>query len=161
VHPENSGDQCARGLNYITARPRSAILEDYKHVLTQIYDPAVYCARLERMIGMLKLTREPRRYPAGDPRRKQEMEAAERVLNTFPEWRDLLTGTFSRSFRKNPRAVRQIVQLLALFLHLIPYAQKIIAETDKAIAEVDTGKFAPPPLVPTASEKEGPLALSA
>jgi radical SAM superfamily enzyme YgiQ (UPF0313 family) len=161
VHPENSGDQCARGLNYITARPREEILDDYRQVLTRIYDPEVYCARLERMIGMLKLTRDPRRYPPGDPRRKQEIEAAERVINTFPEWRELLAGTFTRSFRKNPRAVRQIVQLLALFLHLIPYARKIIAETDKAIAEIDAGKFAPPPLVAPVADDAEPIALSA
>jgi radical SAM superfamily enzyme YgiQ (UPF0313 family) len=155
VHPENSGDQCARGLNYITARPRNEILRDYRDVLARIYDPEVYCARLERMIDMLALTREPRRHPPGDPRRKQEIETVERVINAVPHWRELLGATFTRSLRRNPRAVRQTVQLLALFLHLIPYARKIIAETDKAIAEIESGAFAPPPLVsPSAAECE-------
>jgi radical SAM superfamily enzyme YgiQ (UPF0313 family) len=159
-HPEDSGDQCTRGLNYITARPRVEILEDYRQVLTQIYDPAAYCARLERMVGMLKLTRKPRRYPMGDPRRQHEIEAVERVINTFPEWQDLLSQTFASCFRTNPRAVRQTVQLLGLFLHLIPYARQVVAEIDKSIAEIEAGEFDPPMLVPAADLLE-PVPLSA
>ena len=60
--------------------------------------------------------------------------------------------------RGNPRAVRQTVTLLSLFLHLGPYARHIIGETEKTVAEVDAGKFTPPPLVPASREVE-PLAL--
>ena len=149
-HPDGSGDQCARGLNYVTARPRAEILADYRQVLSEVYDPVAYCSRLERMVGMLKLTRKPRRYPMNDPRRQRDIEAVERVINTFPEWRDLLTQTFSRCFRANPQAIRQTVQLLALFLHLIPYARQVIAGIDESIEEIDLGKFRPPVLVPPA-----------
>jgi hypothetical protein len=82
----------------------------------------------------------------GDPRRQREIEAVERVINLFPEWRDLLSQTFTRCFRANPRAVRQTVSQLALFLHLIPYARQIVAEIDKSIAEIDSGEFTPPML---------------
>lgn len=144
LHPENSGDQCRRGLNYITARPRVDILADYRQVLTQIYDPAAYCARVERMIRMLKLTKKSRSYPTGDPRRELEIQAVERVIKHCPEWQDLLAQTFKSCFRANPRAVRQTVQLLALFLHLVTYARQVVAEIDKSIAEIEAGGFAPP-----------------
>jgi hypothetical protein len=138
----------------VTARPRAEILDDYRKVLTQIYDPAAYCARLERMLGMLKLTRKPRRFPMGDPRRQRELEAVERVINIFPEWRDLLSQTFARCFKANPRAVRQTVSQLALFLHLIPYSRQIVAETGKAIAEIDSGTFTPPMLASMLAAEE-------
>jgi hypothetical protein len=43
-----------------------------------------------------------------------------RIVSHFPEWRDLLWGTFMRCYQANPVAVRQTVSLLALFLHLGP-----------------------------------------
>jgi hypothetical protein len=147
-HAEDSGDRCMRGLNFVTARPRVEILDDYRQVLTRIYDPVAYCARLERMVGMLELTRKPRRYPMGDPRRRHEIEAVDRVINQYPEWRDLLAETFTRCFGANPRAVRQTVQLLALFLHLVPYARQVVAEIDESIAECEAGDFRPPTLLP-------------
>ena len=108
---------------------------------------------------MLKLTKEPRRYRQGDPRRRREIEAVERIVNHFPIWRDLLWGTFTRCYQTNPRAIRQTVTLLALFLHLVPYAHQIIAKTDKAIADIDAGEFKPPLLVPAPPGTER-LALS-
>ena len=144
-HPENSGDQCSRGLNYETVRPRREILDDYRQVLTRIYDPVAYCVRVERLIGRLTWTREPR---WSDPRRRKEIETVFRVVNRFPEWRDLLWDTYTRCSLINPLAIRQTVTLLALFLHLGPYARQIIADIEESIAEIDSGQFIPPPLVP-------------
>jgi radical SAM superfamily enzyme YgiQ (UPF0313 family) len=144
LHPENSGDQCRRGLNYETARARRDILDDYRQVLARIYDPVAYCARVERLIGRLKWTREPRRYALGDPQRRKEIEAVQRVVERVPAWRDLLWRTFANCYQANPRAIRQTVTLLALFLHLGPYARQIIAEIDEAIGEIDAGHFVPP-----------------
>jgi len=146
-HPDDSGDQCSRGLNYVTARPRGAILDDYRQVLTRIYDPAVFCERVERMIAQLKLTKDAPRYLPGDPRRRREMETVERIVNRFPEWRKLLWGTFARCYQANPRAIRQTVMLLALFLHLVPYSRRIIAGTDDAITDIEAGQFILPPIV--------------
>ena len=157
-HANDTADQCS-GLNYETARPRREILEDYCRVLARIYDPVVFCARVRRLVSRLNWTREPRLYPLGDMRR-QDIQAVHRLVNRVPEWRDLLWGTFARCYKINPRAVRQTVTLLSIFLHLGLYARHIIGETEKAIAEIDAGKFTPPPLIP-ASRSIEPLALSA
>ena len=45
--------------------------------------------------------------------------------------------TFMHCYQTNPAAIRQTVTLLALFLHLGPYARQAIAETEKAMAEID------------------------
>ncbi len=159
VYAGSTADQCS-GLNYETARPRRAILQDYRLVLDRIYDPVVFCARVERLIGRLNWSRAPRPYPPGDMRRRHGMETVQRLVNQVPEWRDLLWETFVRCYQINPRAVRQTVVLLSMFLHLGPYARHIIGETDSAIAQIDAGEFTPPPLVP-ATRSIVPLALGA
>jgi radical SAM superfamily enzyme YgiQ (UPF0313 family) len=138
-HPEGTGDQCVRGLNYETARPRREILDDYRQVLSRIYDPPVFCARVERLIGRLKCNARPQQYSTDDLRRGHGIETIQRMVKWFPEWRDLLWRTFLRCYEINPGAVRQTVMLLALFLHLGPYARQIITETEKSIADIDSG----------------------
>ena len=157
-HPEGTGDQCIRGLNYETVRPRREILDDYRQILSRIYDPFVFCARVERLIGQLRCSSQ--QYSPDDFRRRHGVEAVRRMVKWFPEWRDVLWRTFLRCHEINPSAVRQTVMLLSLFLHLGPYARQIIAETEKSIGDIDSGAFAPPALVSTTGDVE-PLQLSA
>jgi hypothetical protein len=150
-----------QGLNFETARPRREILEDYCRVLTRIYDPVVFCARVERLIGRLKWTGKPQQqYAPNDFRRLHGIEVVQRIVTRFPEWRDLLWRTFLRCYESNPAAVRQTITLLSLFLHLGPYARQAIAEIEMSIADIDAGAFAPPPLVSAVPMAE-PLVLSA
>jgi len=156
LSPETGGDQCARGLNYETLRPRRDILVDYRQVLETIYDPEVYCARVERVIARLNLEGAKegvaaRRAAAAGPSvgrsRTGDIEAVYKVVNHRPELRELLWKTFQRCMAANPMAGRQTITLLALYLHLGQFAQTIIAGIDGQIAEIDAGAFAPPPLV--------------
>ena len=103
VHARSTADQCS-GLNYATARPRREILEDYRLVLDRIYDPAVFCARVERLIGRLNWNREPGPYPPGDMRRRHGLDAVQRLVNREPEWRDLLWETPLSAVIKSTRA---------------------------------------------------------
>ncbi len=43
------GDQCTSGLNFVTLRPRRDVLADFRAILTSIYDPAAYFARVRRL----------------------------------------------------------------------------------------------------------------
>jgi radical SAM superfamily enzyme YgiQ (UPF0313 family) len=139
-HPDGRGDQCVQGLNFETVRARREILEDYCRVLRRIYEPAAYCARVERLIARLKWTGKPQQeYPVDDFRRRHGIESVRRIVSHVPEWRDLLWTTFMRCYQANPSAVRQTVSLLALYLHLGPYARQSIAATERAIAEITHG----------------------
>ena len=81
-HPDGRGDQCVQGLNFETARPRREILEDYCRVLTRIYDPVVFCARVERLIGRLKWTGKPQQqYAPDDFRRRHGIEVVRRIVS--------------------------------------------------------------------------------
>jgi hypothetical protein len=146
---DRQGDQCRHGLNYDTIRPRREILVDYLHVLTRIYDPAAYCARVERLIGKLKNLPDMRPFRSGDMRARNGggLEIVNRIVSRYPEWRELMWSTFMRCYRANPRAARQTASLLALYLHLGPFAQEIIAETKRQIASLDAGTFVTPPRV--------------
>ena len=156
-HPDGRGDQCVQGLNFETVRPRREILEDYCLVLRRIYAPAAFCGRVERLICRLKwLGKTQQEYNPGDVRRRHGIEVVQRIVNHFPAWRDLLWGTFLRCYETNPAAVRQTVTLLALFLHLGPYAYRAIAETQNCIAGMESGAYAPPPLVPAAPAFRAP-----
>jgi len=145
-HPDGRGDQCMQGLNFETMRARGEILEDYCQVLRRIYEPAAYCARVERLIARLKWSgKTQQEYAADNFRRRHGIESVRRIVGHFPEWRDLLWTTFMRCYQANPPAVRQTVSLLALYLHLGPYARQAIAETERAIAEIARGAYRHPP----------------
>lgn len=144
-----------QGLNFETLRARREILEDYCQVLRRVYDPVAYCTRVERLIGRLKWSgKTQQEYAADNFRRRHGIESVRRIVGHFPEWRDLLWTTFMRCYQANPSAVRQTVSLLALFLHLGPYARQAIAETEKAIADIARGAYRHPPrLAPTLSTR--------
>jgi radical SAM superfamily enzyme YgiQ (UPF0313 family) len=142
-HPDGTDDQCIR-LNFKTLRPRRDILDDYCRVLSQIYDPVAYCARVERLIGMLRVSTTDQPLPRGHFRRRHGVETIQRIVNRFPEYRDVLWRTFLRCYESNPQAVRQSVILLSFFLHLGPYAGRIVAETRRAIVAIDAGEAVTP-----------------
>jgi radical SAM superfamily enzyme YgiQ (UPF0313 family) len=156
-HPDGRGDQCVQGLNFQTVRPRQEILEDFSQVLRRIYEPAAFCERVERLIGRLKWTGKPQdEYGPDDFRRRHGIETVRRIVSHFPEWRDLLWTTFMRCYQINPSAVRQTVWLLALFLHLGPYARQAIAETERGIAKIDQGFHEHPSRLSAAPRAEPP-----
>jgi radical SAM superfamily enzyme YgiQ (UPF0313 family) len=157
-HPEGRGDQCVQGLNFDTIRPRRDIYEDYCNVLKRIYDPAAYCERVENLISRLNWSgKEQREYATDNFRRKHGIDTVRRIVSMYPEWRDQLWSTFMRCYEINPTAVRQTVTLLALFLHLGPYAREAVGELEKAIAAIDEGEFTPPPrLIAAASTAHMP-----
>ena len=79
-----------------------------------------------------------------DALRRHGVETVQRIVNRFPEYRDVLWRTFLRCYQANPQAVRQTVILLSFFLHLGPDAQRIIAETKRAIESIDAGDMVTP-----------------
>ena len=154
-HPDGTGDQCIR-LNFETLRPRRDILDDYCRVLSQIYDPVAYCARVERLIGMLRVGVTDQAFPPDHFRRRHGVETVQRIVNRFPEYRDVLWRTFLRCYESNPQAVRQTVILLSFFLHLGPYAGRIVAETRRAVMAIDAGEAVAPHIFAGAHAKPNP-----
>jgi Domain of unknown function (DUF4070) len=91
LHPDGAGDQCIR-LNFETSRPRRKILDDYCRVLSRIYDPAAFCARVERLISTLNVRLAGEDHPADNFRRRHGIETVRRIVNRFPEYREVVKG---------------------------------------------------------------------
>jgi hypothetical protein len=54
----------------------------------------------------------------------------------MPEVREPFWKTFVEVATTNPGALRYIVMLMALYMHLGPFSQRVIGEIDRRIAEL-------------------------
>jgi radical SAM superfamily enzyme YgiQ (UPF0313 family) len=137
------GDQCSNGLNFDTLRPRVEILRDYKRVLEQAYSIEAYCDRLERMVGMLDRSGRHYKLLDADVRsRVTGLAAMHDILAQMPEHQDQLWKTFKACVARNPQAARDVVSLLALYLHLGPFARNAAASVAGQIDAIAVEPFA-------------------
>ena len=150
----NLGDQCTAGLNFETKRPRADVLRDYRAVLEAIYEPAAYFGRVRRVGRMLKRSRSHRMLP-GDLRSFGRL--LWRIPGAAPGVRRQFWKTVLDCIIHNPRALPYLVMIMALYLHLGPFARQVIGEIDREIEDVDQGRWRAPRAVKV-DEKEVVLA---
>ena len=135
--PEFS-DQCTATLNFDTLRPLNEILRDYRRILERVYDPSAFADRLQRLASMLDRSGRPRDLPKGDKRLKvASIEMVHKIIGRLPDAREQFWQAFVNCAQSNPTAVRYIVMLMAFYLHLGPFASKVIAAIDARLAELD------------------------
>src|SRR5271155_1389043 len=83
--PAAGMDQCTQGLNYETLRPRREIFSDYKRVLEEIYEPAAYAKRLQRLTRLLGKSNPNRQVRANHARsRLGGLEIVHRIVSRLP-----------------------------------------------------------------------------
>jgi radical SAM superfamily enzyme YgiQ (UPF0313 family) len=134
---EQTGDQCTLGCNFDTKRPLRDILVDYKTVLASVFTPEAYAGRLLRMSAMLDRSGRPKQLAEGDIRKNHGVDVLYGVIKALPEAREPFWKTFVEVGKKNPGALRQIVTLMAIYMHLGPFSRHVIAEIDRRIAQED------------------------
>jgi radical SAM superfamily enzyme YgiQ (UPF0313 family) len=139
-----AGDQCTAGINFVPLRPREHILQDYKAVLSNIYQPAAFFDRVRNLSRML---RRPNHKP------KIELKLIGRDLRslgrlvwwatiTRPDVRPHFWSVFFGTLRRNPSAMLQVMSQVVMYLHLGKFADVVIAELDRQIGEAR--RAAPP-----------------
>ena len=132
------GDQCSTGLNFDTLRPLRDVLADYRRVLERIYDPAAYAARLDRLAALLDRSGRARDLPDGDRRGNvAALATMHQIVSLVPQAREAFWRTFMNCAKRNPAALRIIVSLLMLYLHLGPFSRQVMAAIDRRIAALD------------------------
>jgi radical SAM superfamily enzyme YgiQ (UPF0313 family) len=132
------GDQCTTGLNFDTLRPLREVLEDYRRVLERVYEPGAYAKRLERLALLLDRSGSRRDLPEGDIRgRISVLELMHRIVTILPETREPFWRTFAACARDNVSAVRIIVALMVLYLHLGPFSRLVVTAINSRIAALD------------------------
>ena len=135
---EQAGDQCTLGCNFDTKRPLRDILTDYHTVLDHVFSPKAYAGRLSRLSAMLDRSDRPPRPADGDIRKNLGgIDSVHKIIEPLPEAREPFWKTFVEVAKTNPGALRQIVTLMAIYLHLGPFSKHVIAEIDRRIAELD------------------------
>jgi radical SAM superfamily enzyme YgiQ (UPF0313 family) len=134
---EQSGDQCTLGCNFDTKRPLRDILVDYKTVLQNVFTPEAYAGRLSRLASMLDRSGRPKQLADGDIRKNHGVDVLYGIIKALPEVREPFWKTFVEVGKKNPGALRQIVTLMAIYLHLGPFSRHVITEIDRRIAMED------------------------
>jgi hypothetical protein len=169
-------DQCTGGLNFETARQRRDVLLDYVRVLQSIYDPGAYFARVRRVGRTLKRAPLARGTAAtGRPNRsrgmfegvtlfdiKRLMRIVWRVSTRHPALISHFARTFYDCFRHNPGAFKSVTILMALYLHLGPFARQVVVEIERLIARIDRGDWRSPERVTAPSlEDIAPVAVPA
>lgn len=145
VASDEDADQCTSGLNYATVRPQRETLEDYRTVLRRIYDPAAFFSRVRRMVDDLDLSGR---------RMRQPLRAVLRDLRSFAriQWKSGLLdrqvrgpywATLAHTLRRNPRALRIVVSMAALYLHLKPFAVFMDGRLALRLASLDSAAGGP------------------
>ena len=84
---------------------------------------------------MLDRSKGLRKPPKGDIKLQTSMaDTVQRIVNRMPEARDVFRETLSHCASTNPRALRFIVAMMAIYLHVGPFSRKVIATIDRQIA---------------------------
>ena len=143
MREERAGDQCSIGINFEPVRPMRDILTDYKRVVETVYAPENFARRLEKLAVMLD-RRERRNTPVPGDRRGEtsSSEMIHSIINAVPGTREIFWNTFKTIARTNPHALRHIIILMSLYMHLGPFSRRVIDTIDQRIAEIDA---TPPP----------------
>lgn len=150
------GDQCTAGLNYVTARPRREILEDYRQVLANVYDPTVFFERV-RAVG-LALNRPT--FEAAKPNWASILKDIRTFTRTCvrmtvrrPELAKHFWSAFFMLAKRNPKALDYAIMNMVLYLHLYPFSRYVIAELDDRIAAIDNGEYVEPLVMPANTQQ--------
>ena len=138
LETDKGGDQCTAGLNFVTLRPRSAILRDYRDVLDKIYSPEAFYERVRR-VG-LAMNREAL------PGQKIFLKPLMRDLKvlsklcieiTFrrPDVRRMFWTTTLTVARHNFRALEFMLFMMVMYLHLGRFSRHVMSVLETEIAE--------------------------
>jgi radical SAM superfamily enzyme YgiQ (UPF0313 family) len=125
VTSDDDADQCTAGLNFETIRPRARVLADYQIVLDAIYEPSAYFSRVRRVGRRLDCSRKRLRMP---PRHLwRDLRSFARMAWRMGVGDAAIRRQWWRTFidcaLHNPRALRYVGAMMALYLHMGPFAR--------------------------------------
>ena len=64
------------------------------------------------------------------------------IINAVPGTREIFWNTFKTIARTNPSALRHIIILMSLYMHLGPFSRRVIDTIDQRIAALDAAERA-------------------
>lgn len=174
VAVDTGGDQCTAGLNFEPKRPRVEILRDYLNVIETTYTPAAYYGRVRKTAKLMDSSK--RRHVPTMRHMWKETKAFFKMAwklgcrpsTAWHHWRTFLGTLFT-----NPRSIRYIGSLCALYVHFGPFSKHVAAKIRHAIQLLESGAVqrgmslaaavpsAAPPAAPTPAPVEEAVAAKA
>jgi hypothetical protein len=135
---DEDADQCTSGLNFDTRRPRADVLTDYRSVLDRVYAPAAYFDRVRRVGRQLDCSHKRFRVPIRQflLEGRSFFRMAWRIGVRNADMRRHFWNTFADCALHNPRALRYVGAMIALYLHFGPFARYISTMLTAKIAAV-------------------------
>lgn len=120
-----AGDQCTLGLNFDTLRPRRDVMRDCQEVIRLIYEPRSYFGRMRRVARDLRCSQ----HYAAIPARRDLYEIVRLIWHTMirdATMRAEVRRTVIDCLRYNPPALRAVLRMTSLYLHLGPFSRYVI-----------------------------------
>lgn len=149
---DDKGDQCTAGLNFRTLRSRRAIIDDYKRILEQVYQPEAFFARVRRLREQLRRPNHKTRF-APLSLLNDALTVGRLAWWLLSRHRDLIrpvVATLLDCIVHNPAALHQIVSQIILYLHVGPFSRYVVTSLDRQLAtlnaEDDWDSVAPLPV---------------
>ncbi|MEK7466584.1 MAG: B12-binding domain-containing radical SAM protein [Planctomycetota bacterium] len=144
------GDQCTAGLNFDPKRSRLDILRDYLTVIETTYAAKSYYARVRKTASMMNSKK--RRFKPTLHQMWKETKGFFRMawkLGCKPEtawhhWRTFIGTLFT-----NPKSIRYIGSLCALYVHFGPFSKYVAARIRKGIEMIEREEANKPVAPPT------------
>jgi len=134
-------DQCTSGLNFDTRRPRREILSDYKKVLDRVYEPAAYFARVRRVGRQLDSSK--RTIALSTRQILSDLKRGLRLMGRMGVREPLIRREYWKTLIDcivhNPRSVKYVVSMMALYLHFGPFARVLSEQLAAKIARAADG----------------------
>jgi len=156
VAMEGHGDQCTAGLNYEPLRPRADILTDYLTVIETTFAPAAYFGRVRKVAALLDSSH--RRHKPSMKQMWKETKAFFKMawkLGMPSATRGQFWRTFLGTLFRNPKSIRYIGSLCALYVHFGPFSRYVAGKIREQIAAgVAMPRVGPRP--PSAAEATAP-----
>jgi len=126
LQSQGSVDQTSAGLNFITDRPKEEIIEDYKYIIEQLYDPREY---FDRNLDLALSLRVKPKFKPGFKKIMQNAVAFVRVVfrlgmnskTGFLFWRNFFKVLFRR-----PSSLESLINVEAMYIHFGKQSKYII-----------------------------------
>ncbi|HUO57099.1 MAG TPA: B12-binding domain-containing radical SAM protein [bacterium] len=146
IPPDKTACQCVAGLNFTTLRPKFAILKDFRRVVEETLRPGRYFGRVLRLALMQDCSKKRLKLPWRQRLKNlrsffrliREMGWARETRRGF--WKTLITCGL-----RNPRALRNAVSLVALYLHFGPFRDFVLGRLDDEILHLEKNGVRPVP----------------
>lgn len=135
IPPDQTACQCVAGLNYTTLRPRFDILNDFRRVVDGSLAPDKYFNRILRLALMQDCSKKRMRLPLSHQLR--DLRSFSRLiveLGMPAKTRFYFWKVFWVCLVRNPKALRNAVSLMALYLHFGPFKDFVLGRLDREIS---------------------------